>query len=361
MAELRVAIDAVHCKTGGGLTYLRNMLPLLAAEPGFALYLYAAADTLALLAPMDTRVRVREVTPWSGRLGEALWEQLRLPALLRAERTDVTFAPANFAPLAAPRPVILLRNALGVIRHERRPTMLAYWTMLSLATWASLLRAPRAIAVSDYARRTIAGRLGKSVTVVPHGVAEVFRATGEPREGFLLAVADLYTQKNLHTLVEAFALLRAARPNLTLHIAGRRVDKVYAESLERRIAALGLSQAVRFAGTVAPDALAGLYRRCAVFVFPSTVETFGNPLVEAMASGAPIACARAAAMPEILGDAGEYFDPADATDMARGIAALLDDAAARHNVSERGIARAQQFSWQRTAQATANVIREARR
>jgi glycosyltransferase involved in cell wall biosynthesis len=239
--------------------------------------------------------------------------------------------------------------------------MLAYWTMLSLATWASLLRAPRAIAVSDYARRTIAGRLGKSVTVVPHGVAEVFRATGEPREGFLLAVADLYTQKNLHTLVEAFALLRAARPNLTLHIAGRRVDKVYAESLERRIAALGLSQAVRFAGTVAPDALAGLYRRCAVFVFPSTVETFGNPLVEAMASGAPIACARAAAMPEILGDAGEYFDPADAADMARGIAALLDDAAASQNVSERGTVRARQFSWQRAAQATANVIREAGR
>ena len=361
MAELRVAIDAVHCKTGGGLTYLRNMLPLLAAEPGFALHLYAAADTLALLAPIDPRVHIREVTPWRGRLGEALWEQLQLPALLRAERVDVTFAPANFAPLAAPRPVILLRNALGVIRHERRPAMLSYWTMLSLATWASLLRAPRAIAVSDYARRAIAGRLGKSVAVIPHGVADVFHPSGETREGFLLAVADLYTQKNLHTLIEAFALLRASRPTLTLHIAGRRVDAGYAESLERRIAALGLSEAVRFVGVVAPDALAGLYRRCAVFVFPSTVETFGNPLIEAMASGAPIACARAAAMPEILGDAGEYFDPTDPADMARGIAALLDDAAARGRASERGLARARQFSWPRTAQATGNVIREAHR
>jgi glycosyltransferase involved in cell wall biosynthesis len=360
MAELRVGIDAVHCKTGGGLTYLRNMLPLLADEPGFALHLYAAADTLALLAPIDPRVRVREVQPWHGRLGEALWEQLQLPALLRAERIEVTFAPANFAPLAAPRPVILLRNALGVIRHERRPAMLAYWTMLSLATWASLLRAPRAIAVSDYARRTIAGSLGKAVTVIPHGVAEVFRPSGEAREGFLLAVADLYTQKNLHTLVEAFALLRASRPGLTLHVAGRRVDEGYAESLERRIAALGLSAAVRFAGVVAPDALAGLYRRCAVFVFPSTVETFGNPLIEAMASGAPIACARAAAMPEILGDAGAYFDPADAADMARGIAALLDDETLRRRSYERGIARARQFSWQGTARATADVIRKAR-
>jgi glycosyltransferase involved in cell wall biosynthesis len=359
MAELRLAIDAVHCKTGGGLTYLRNMLPLLAAAPGFELYLYAAADTLALLAPIDDRVRIREVAPWHGRVGEALWEQLQLPGLLRAEGIDVTFAPANFAPLAGPRPVVLLRNALGVIRRERRPAMMLYWAMLAFATWASLLRASRAIAVSDYARRTIAGPLGRAVTVIPHGVAEAFRPGGEKREEFLLAVGDLYTQKNLHTLIEAFALLRAARPALTLHIAGRRVDEDYAESLERRIAALKLSDAVRFVGVVAQDGLAALYRRCAVFVFPSTVETFGNPLIEAMASGAPIACARAAAMPETLGDAGVYFDPDDATEMAAEIAKLLDDPALRQEVSARGIARARQFSWERAARATAKVIREA--
>jgi glycosyltransferase involved in cell wall biosynthesis len=359
MAELRVAIDAVHCKTGGGLTYLRNMLPPLAAAPEFAVHLYAAADTLALLAPIDARVHIREVAPWRGRLGEALWEQLRLPALLRADRIDVTFAPANFAPLAAPRPVVLLRNALGVIRHERRPAMLAYWAMLSLATWASMLRATRVLAVSDYARRSIAGPFGGAATIVPHGVAEMFRPGDEKREEFVLAVADLYTQKNLHTLVEAFALLRATRPALTLHIAGRRVDEGYARSLERRIAALGLSEAVRFAGVVAPDALAALYRRCAVFVFPSTVETFGNPLIEAMASGAPIACARAAAMPEILGDAGVYFDPHDAADMAREIAALLDDESLRRRSAERGIARAKGFTWTETAARTATVLREA--
>ena len=358
---LRVAIDAVHGKTGGGLTYLRAMLPRLAGEAGFDLHLYAAAATLALLAPIDTRVTVHEVTPWRGRLAEALWEQLRLPAILRFDRMDATFAPANFAPLAAPRPVVLLRNALGVVARERRLAQMLYWAVLALATWASLLRCRRAIAVSEYARRRIAGPFARRATVVPHGVAEIFHPRPSPREAFLLAVGDLYPQKNFHALIEAFALLRPARPALTLVIAGRRVDEGYAQELERRIAALGLGTAVRFAGVVAQDALAALYTRCAVFVFPSTVETFGNPLLEAMASGTPIACSRAAAMPEVLGDAGVYFDPDDVADMARAVSSLLDDAALRKNIAARGVTRAKSFSWATTAARTAAILREAAR
>jgi glycosyltransferase involved in cell wall biosynthesis len=357
----RLAVDAVHGKTGGGLTYLRAMLPRLAGEPGFDLHLYAAAETLARLAPIDARVTVHEVTPWRGRLAEALWEQLRLPAILRFDRMDATFAPANFAPLAAPRPVVLLRNALGVVARERRPAQMLYWAVLALATWASLLRCRRAIAVSDYARRRIAGPFAGRVTVVPHGVEEIFRPRPGPREDFVLAVGDLYPQKNFHTLIEAFALMKRARPALTLVIAGRRVDEGYAQSLERRIAALGLGTAVRFAGVVAQDALAALYTRCAVFVFPSTVETFGNPLLEAMASGAPIACSRAAAMPEVLGDAGVYFDPDDAADMARTASALLGDAALQESCTARGVARAKSFSWAATAARTAAILREAGR
>jgi glycosyltransferase involved in cell wall biosynthesis len=356
---LRVAINAVHSKTGGGLTYLRNVVPLLALEPGLELHLYAAADTLALLAPIEVRVRVHEIAPWRGRVAEALWEQIRLPALLREQRIDVTFSPANFAPIAAPRPVVLLRNALSVIGRERRPSMMLYWALLALATWVSLLRCRRAIAVSDYARRTIAGPWRNRVSVVPHGVALAFRPGNEPREDFILAVADLYTQKNLHRLIEAFARIKVTRPKLELHIAGRRVDESYARTLETAVARLGLDRSVRFLGVVAPDALVALYRRCAVFVFPSTVETFGNPLVEAMASGAPIACARAAAMPEILGDAGVYFNPDDTEDMERTIEALLKDEGARQRIAVRGLERARRFSWATTAHATAQTIREA--
>jgi glycosyltransferase involved in cell wall biosynthesis len=355
---LRIAVDAVHGKTGGGLTYLRAMLPRLAARPDLDVHLYAGAETLRLLAPFDGRIVVHEVAPWQGRIAEALWEQLRLPPILRADRIDVTFAPANFAPLAAPRPVVLLRNALGVAARERRPAMMAYWAMLALATWASLLRCRRTIAVSDYARRTIAGPLRARTTVVPHGVAETFAPGPDARESFLLAVADIYPQKNLHGLIAAFAILVAHRRELQLIIAGRRVDETYAADLERLISTHRLTSRVRFAGVLEPEALASLYRRCAAFVFPSTMETFGNPLLEAMASGAPIASSRAAAMPEILGDAGVYFDPDEPADIARAVAQLLDDPDLRVKLGLQGVARARVFSWDATAARTAAILRE---
>ncbi len=104
-----------------------------------------------------------------------------------------------------------------------------------------------------------------------------------------------------------------------------------------------------------------LYRRCAVFVFPSTVETFGNPLVEAMACGAPIASSNAAAMPEVLGEAALFFDPALIDGMAAALGRLLDDAGLRRELGCKAAARARQFSWPRCAEATLSVIREAAR
>jgi glycosyltransferase involved in cell wall biosynthesis len=90
------------------------------------------------------------------------------------------------------------------------------------------------------------------------------------------------------------------------------------------------------------------------------VESFGMPLLEAMASGAPIACSRSAAMPEVLGEAGMYFDPDDAADMARAISMLLDDATLRRDLARRGLARAAGFSWDAAAAETVAVLRAAK-
>jgi glycosyltransferase involved in cell wall biosynthesis len=361
---LRVGINAVHAKTGGGISYLRNMLPLIAAEPDIAGLLFAADDTVAALAPVDARIELRRVRPWRGWAGLLAWEQIVLPRLLRRDRIDVTFSPANFTPLLAPAPVVLLGTATGMIARERRLHMRVYWAVLTAMTWLSLLVCRRAAAVSAFVRDNLTPGpmkfLRRRVTVVHHGVSAEFRADNEPREPFLLAVADLYPQKNLHTLIDAFAELAATRPALALRIAGRPIDEGYAAALTAQVARLGLAARVAFLGGVSQDALAELYRRCAVFVFPSTVESFGMPLLEAMASAAPIACARAAAMPEVLGDAGLYFDPDDAAEMARTIATLIDDETRRRALAERGLERAAQFTWTTAAAATVAVLRAGR-
>jgi glycosyltransferase involved in cell wall biosynthesis len=288
-----------------------------------------------------------------------------VPVLARRIGAHVVFSPANYGPLTAPRTVILLRNALNVAFVERRPAKLAYWAMVFLGTAISLVTCRRAIAVSRYAMRSASAGLlrlvGGRISIIPHGVNTMFSARGadEPREDFLLAVSDIYVQKNMHNLLLAVARVKASHPDVLLRIAGRPIDQAYFESLQQAVIREGLERNVAFLGHVAPKDLVALYRRCALFVFPSSVETFGNPLVEAMACGAPIACADAAAMPEVVGDAAILFDPADPGDMADKIARVIDDRALADALGKRGLDRARLYSWDRTARLTADVLIDA--
>jgi glycosyltransferase involved in cell wall biosynthesis len=229
-------------------------------------------------------------------------------------------------------------------------------------TALSLFASRRAIAVSRYARGALSFGLGdqlqNKVSVIYNGVNDVFRPAASPRTGeYLLAVSDIYVQKNLHTLIRALATVKKRFPEVVLKVAGRPIDAEYMAELKVVIAAENLTSSIEFLGTCSTDQLLHLYQDCKLFVFPSTVETFGNPLVEAMACGAPIASSNSAAMPEILGNAAVFFDPLDAADMAERIASLLADDGARERLARNALVRAQRFSWQLTASQTAEVIK----
>jgi glycosyltransferase involved in cell wall biosynthesis len=294
-----------------------------------------------------------------------LWEQLALPILAHEMLADVTFSPANYGPLVAPNPVILLRNSLAVVQRERRLSKQLYWILLALATMLSLLTCRRAIAVSDYARRTLTFGLPswviKRMRVVHHGVSKMFSADSsvQRQDRLLLAVCDIYVQKNLHNLVRAIDALKATYPDIKLNIAGRIIDPDYHSELMTEIDRRGLGRHICFLGGCTAEQLVELYRTCTIFIFPSTIETFGNPLVEAMACQAPIASSKTAAMPEVVGDAARFFDPINVDDMASAITHLLDNPDERRRLGDLGLKRAGQYSWPLTAGKTADVLVEA--
>lgn len=362
---LRLLVNGLHSKSGGGVTYLDNMLPLLAGDPGLEVHLCLHRDQRDLARDDWRNVTVHYLDFRPGFWRQQVREQIDVPRLARRIGADVTFSPANYGPLAAPNSVVLLRNDMNVAFVERRPVKIAYWALVYLGTFLSLLAARRVIAVSDYARQSAAagpiGWLHKQFAVVPHGVSRVFSPPpGDgKRDDFLLAVSDIYVQKNFTTLVSAMARLRPSHPEIALKVAGHPVDADYFAELKRMIAGERLDGHVEFLGRVGPEALLDLYRRCRAFVFPSTVETFGNPLVEAMACGAPIASSNSAAMPEVVGDAAVFFDPRDAADMAAAIDRLLADAELRARLGRKAVERARDYSWDRTAERTRAVIKEA--
>jgi len=360
---IRLLFNGLHSKSGGGLTYLKNILPIVAKDPSVDLHICIHEDQRSLLPDGLDNVTIHAMNFRQGFWRLQFHEQIDVPRLARKIGADVTFSPANYGPILAPNSVLLLRNALSVAFVERRPVKLGYWALVYLATLVSLAFSRRAITVSDYASRaaggSMAGLFNRQFEVIPHGISDIFLPAEQGRDEYLLVVSDIYVQKNLINLVRAVARLRSTKRDIKLKIAGRAVDPHYFARLQQVVADEDLAANVEFLGEVAPIDLVDLYQRCAVFVFPSTVETFGNPLVEAMACGAPIASSNSAAMPEVVGEAAIYFDPQDVGEMATAIDRLLTDGELRQSISRKAIERSKQYSWVETARKTVEVIRAA--
>ncbi len=360
--RLRVLVNGIHAKSGGGVTYIRNILPLLAEDQELEIHLFIHCDQFEVLNVLSEHVRIHLLNFRSNFFYNLFWEQFALPVLAKIMSVDVTISPANYGPLAAPAQIIILRNSLAVAAKETRPIKRLYWGGLTLMTALSLLTCRRAIAVSDYARKALTFGLSKhfqkKVTVVYHGVGEKFNAdVSIERQNFLLAVSDIYVQKNLHTLIRALEEVRKTFPDIVLKIAGKAIDLGYFNEIQRVLNHANMNDAVEFLGEKKTDELVALYQKCKLFIFPSTVETFGNPLVEAMACGTPIISSNTSAMPEILGDAGQYFDPLNVHDMVDQIILLLEDDETRFELGKRAFQRARLFSREVTAKQTIEIIK----
>jgi alpha-1,3-rhamnosyl/mannosyltransferase len=173
----------------------------------------------------------------------------------------------------------------------------------------------------------------------------------------LLSMGNTKPHKDLPTLLRAFARLAPSRSNLRLLLVGAEPRGYLDEKLA------GVSPDVRarvaFTGRVDDAGLRGLYAGAAAFVFPSRYEGFGLPALEAMALGAPVVCADAASLPEVVGEAALLFPAGDSDRLAEALTRLLDDPALSESLSRAGRERAAQFTWERTASATVAVYREA--
>ena len=232
--------------------------------------------------------------------------------------------------------------------------------------------AKQVVFVSEWSRRTLAPALNvppHRTAVVHHGVASIFRpalSRVDPTTGdehpFILTVSAVLEHKNLDRLVVAYKdLLADTQHNPDLVIAGPLESPETTKRLQLLIRSENLDQKVRFLGVVSPGELSHLYQQAKLLALPSMVETFGLPLIEAMASGLPVAASKAGAIPEVCGDAAWYFDPYDTEDMGRTIRAALEHPIERAAMVARGIEKASGYTWEATAEKMMSLLNKAAR
>lgn len=250
---------------------------------------------------------------------------------------------------------------LGRLRYRGRD--LAMRAVLS----ASLRRSSAVITDTEFVRQELLRRYGGSGlsaerTVAihcgagPDGRGPSAEAAATPslprgvKTPYLLYVGHAYPHKNLPVLIDALGPIRRAFPDVSLVLVGP--PDFFYDGLREYA---GDRPEIVFPGFVTEETLAALYRGASLFVLPSLSEGFGLPALEAMSNGTPVLSSRASCLPEVCGDAAEYFDPSDPHELAERAAALLASPEDRERLRRAGRVRAGHFSWRRMAERTLAV------
>jgi glycosyltransferase involved in cell wall biosynthesis len=351
----RVGVNALYLIPGGvGGTeiYLRELLAALARlDTTRDYFVFTNLETGADLVPRQSNFHWKpQAVHARFRPARILWEQTILPLEASRYRLDVMFNPGFTAPIFALCPSVTVFHDLQHLRHPEhfRWFDLPFWRLL---LWASARRSRKLIAVSEATRvdlqRFYKFTTGK-IVVIPHGVDAAFFAVDRAQtDSYVLCVSTLHPHKNLDRLIRAYA---ARKRDFKLMLTGLR--GFHTQSIESLITTLGVADSVQLTGWIAREELLRVYARARAFIFPSTFEGFGMPVLEAMAAGIPVACSDIPPLREVALSAALYFDPLDENAIADALGRITSDESLRGQLTRAGTERAHAFTWQRSAELT---------
>jgi len=370
---IRLFINGLAASAGGGLTYLRNVIPHLAQR--------VDAETTVLLNPAVRRELgqlpnisfVEDVASYDAPR-RFIREQTMLPKLVRRSGAQVLISAGNFALWNSPVPQILLsRNSLytssDFLRDVRARGDYAMWVDTLVKGWLarrSISRADITVAPSEAFARELGEWSGRKVLSVPHGFdPDTFTsdtaplpsaAKGQLEQGKdalrLLFVSHYNYYRNFETLFRAIPILssRLKGKQVKLFLTCRlnsdeNPGKYRAESAASLANDLRGSQNIIELGTIPYRSLHHLYRACHIYVTPAYAESFAHPLIESMSSGLPVVASDVPVHREICADAGIYFPRFSSDAFAERVMQIHESPELAEKLSRNGLRRARDFSW----------------
>ncbi len=405
---MRIGIDATCWLNRRGFgRFTRELLRAIAALETEDEYVLFADEQTAQQADFPTQWRVviarTRVAPSQAAAADgrrSLRDMWIMRRAVRREPLDLMFFPAvySYFPVGGRVPCLVtfhdvIADTLPHLVFHTRGSRL-FW---GLKCRAAIRRASLILTVSQASKQGLIDHFGLSesrVCVMPEAPSAAFRPVVresddhhaaltrhgiDPKERFLLYVGGISPHKNLETLIEAFAQvchgrvgpvsnrgnhrLQTCATDVRLVLVGDYAGDVFRtchDDLLATAAEYGVSERVHFPGFV-PDAdLAHLYAAAQAFVFPSYLEGFGLPVVEAMACGAPVIASDRGSLPEVLDGAGHLFDPDNASDLVDALRRILTEDQYRTELQARSLRSSRRFSWEQSARRAVDVFHAIR-
>lgn len=365
-----LGIDAFNIRAGGGVTHLVELLR--AADPcvhGFEkVIIWGGRATLDKIDARDWLEKVNDPLLDRGLPYRVFWQRFKLRKLAEDARCNVLYEPGG-SDASGFKPMVTMSQNL--LPFEWRELRRYGWSLLALKflflRWTqgrSFRKADGVIFLTEYARATVlkvTGKLQGKSMIVPHGINPRFTAPPRPQHACMdfkevqpcrvlyVSIIDVY--KHQWHVAEAIAQLRAAGVPVVLDLVGPPAGGMV--RLKKTLNRLDPeSTFITYHGAIPYEQLEKNYATADISLFASSCETFGQILTEAMSAGLPIACSSCSALPEILGDAGVYFDPEDAKSIANALRKLIESPDLRTKLAQAAFDRAQAYSWRRCADET---------
>lgn len=297
-----------------------------------------------------------------------IWEQFVMPYILKKWRTDVLHGPRGVLPLAYGRKAVVTIHDLAFLLFPNyiKFNPIRYWPLF---VRRSALKANHVIAVSENTKQDIIRLFGipaHKITVTHEACSDAFKPITDQNElkktrvkynlpdRFIVFVGTIEPRKNLNTLLKALYIIKNMRHSTIKVVFAGKKGWLYSDFFEL-IKKLHLEDNIVFTGYVEEKDLPCIYSLADVFVYPSRYEGFGLPLVEAMSCGVPVIASDSSSIPEVLGDAGILFPHDSPKHLCRSLLEILENEDLQKALVSRGLKRAQEFSWQKTAIKTLDV------
>lgn len=368
---LTVGIDASNLRRGGGVTHIVEILR--AVNPSLygisTVVVFGGSETLAVIEDRPWLIKRCPAELDCGLITRLFWQRFKLAQLARNEGCDVLFVPggsfsSKFRPI-----VTMSRNLLPFETQEMKrygfSLMGLKLRLLRLSQTNSLRCANGVIFLTEYAKNKVSqvtGELKGLVNQIPHGLDARFLNPPKPQRAIqtydesnpyqLLYVSIVDQYKHQWRVVEAVATLRKKGFPLTLNLVGPAYPPALKKLQQSMMACDPNGEWVHYHGSVNYKELHHIYARADLGIFASSCENMPNILLETMAAGLPIAASCMGPTPEVLGDAGIYFDPTKSHEIAAAIETLIISPELRLQKAQESYLRVQKFSWQKCADET---------